>query len=192
MRAFIGFDFPIQLKSQLTSIQELLKKNTEKGSWVSSDNFHLTLKFLGEIDETQVDSIAAILNQLSLKHSPITVNLHSLGYFNKKNNEYGVMWLGLDGQIERINSIYIELEQEMDHIGFKKETRKFNPHITLGRRIKTHLDFSKLKGIVEPYLNIEFTLDNLVLMKSQAIMGSRVYTPIKSYKLNSDVKNSRR
>lgn len=192
MRAFVGFDFPLQLKNQLSSIQELLKQNTEKGSWVRTQNYHLTLKFLGEIDEKQVDSIGDILKELSLRHSPITVNLHKLGYFNKKSNEYGVLWLGLDGEIERINSIYIELEQEMNHIGFKKETRKFNPHITLGRRIKTQLDFENLKEIVEPYLNIEFTLDNLVLMKSQAIMGSRVYTPIKSYKLNSDNQNSRR
>ena len=192
MRAFVGFDFPLQLKNQLSSIQALLKQNTEKGSWVRTQNYHLTLKFLGEIDEKQVDSIGYILKELSLRHRPITVNLHKLGYFNKKSNEYGVLWLGLDGEIEKINSIYMELEQKMHHIGFEKEIRKFSPHITLGRRIKTQLDFENLKEIVEPYLNIEFTLSNLVLMKSQAIMGSRVYTPIKSYKLNSDVKNSRR
>jgi len=185
MRTFIGFDFPIHIKNQLSSIQKILKQNIEKGSWVSSENFHLTLKFLGEIDESQVDSIDIILKQLSLKHSPITVNLHNLGYFNKKNNEYGVIWLGLEGQLERINSIHLELEEEMYHIGFEKEMRRFSPHITLGRRIKTHFDFSKLKEIAEPYLNIEFTLNNLVLMKSQAIMGRRVYTPIKSYKLNN-------
>lgn len=185
MRAFIAFDFSKDLKNQLSIIQKLLKDNTERGSWVSIENFHLTLKFLGEIDEKQVASIDSVLKQLASNHTPITVNLENLGYFNKKDNEYRVMWLGLDGQIGRLNSIYAELEESMAHIGFKKERRSFNPHITLGRRIKSQVTFNKLKEIIKSYLDNEFTLDNLVLMKSQAVMGKRIYTPIISYKLSS-------
>lgn len=192
MRAFIGFDFSKQFKDHLTNIQGVLKQNAEKGTWVSPSNFHLTLKFLGEIDDSQTNSIDKVLKQLSLSNFPITVRLKSLGYFNKKDDEYRVLWLGLDGQMNEINKIYKELEQSMYHLGFDKEERKFNPHITLGRRIITDIDFNILRELVKPYLGKEFILDNLVLMKSEIIMGKRVYTPIKSYKLNDNIEDNHR
>ena len=191
MRAFIGFDFSKQLKDHLANIQNVIKQNTERGTWVNPSNFHLTLKFLGEIDHRQVDSIDLVLRKLSLNSLPITVSLQSLGYFNKSDDEYRVLWLGLDGQIEKINKIYKELEENMHYIGFEKENRKFSPHITLGRKIKTDVDFNLLEEMVNPYLGIEFVLDNLVLMKSEVVMRNRVYTPIKSYKFSNKNDNHR-
>ena len=185
MRAFIGFDFSEELKKRLTDIQAKLIHKTEKGSWVSNSNFHLTLKFLGEIDENQIDSIDEILKKLSTTRFPINVYLDDLGYFNKKGNEYRVVWLGLKGQIDDIDSMYHELEKEMHNIGFEKEGRRFSPHITLGRRVRTKVDFNELKVLVEPLLGERFILDNLVLMKSQVTMGKRVYTPNLSHKLKN-------
>ncbi|NLX63067.1 MAG: RNA 2',3'-cyclic phosphodiesterase [Tissierellia bacterium] len=183
MRAFIAFDFPEELKSKLYEIQNLLKNISNKGSWVNKNNFHLTLKFLGEIDLTYVEDINKILKNISEQTRPLNIKLNELGYFNKRDNEYRVLWTGLDGDLNRLNSVYNLLEGEMDKIGFPRERRKFSPHITLVRRFKSNLDFNKIKEYVKPYLESQYVLDNLVLMKSEVIMNKRVYTPIVSYKL---------
>lgn len=183
MRVFIGFDFNEKLKDELTSIQNIVKHNSAKGSWVSKPNFHITLKFLGEIDNEQLKSIDNILQRISSSNFSVTVKMNTLGYFNKKNNEYGVVWAGLCGEIERLKLIYDSIENEMSNIGFTQERRKFSPHITLGRRVILNTNFSELRKLVDSKIDREYILDNLVIMKSEVIMKRRIYTPINSYNL---------
>jgi len=183
MRAFIAFDFPEELKDRLYEIQSMLKDISNKGSWVSKNNFHLTLKFLGEIDEVYIEDIDRILKNISANFNPLKIELNELGYFNRRNNEYRVVWSGLEGDMEVLNSIYDLLEENMQKIGFPKDSREFSPHVTLVRRYKTNLDFHKIKAYVKAYLENQYVLDNLVLMKSEVIMNKRVYTPVVSYKL---------
>lgn len=192
MRTFIGFDFCNELKNELLNIQNILKANSDKGSWVNSSNFHMTLKFLGEIDDSKVDYIDNILKEIALKSSPISINLKNLGYFDRRDNEYRVVWVGFGGEIDKLNLTYDILENMMYEIGFTKETRSFNPHITLGRRVQTKANFNILKQMIEPKLGKEYILDNLVLMKSEAIMKNRIYTPIISYNLKQNSKKSHR
>lgn len=191
MRAFIAFDFPQELKNQLHEIQRKLKNISEKASWVNKDNFHLTLKFLGEIDEAYVEDIDKILKDVSKTYSPLNIKLKNLGYFNRKNGEYGVIWSGLEGDLDRLKAIYDIIEGEMNKIGFPRERRKFSPHITLGRRFRTNLDFDKIRESIVPYLESQYALENLVLMKSEVIMNKRVYTPIVSYNLIDNNNNHR-
>lgn len=192
MRGFIAFNFPEQLKKQLYDIQRAIKDVSNNGSWVNRANFHLTLKFLGEIDERYVENIDKVLKNISESKSQINISINSLGYFNNKNNEYKVVWAGLEGDIDDLNSIYNLLEDEMSLMGFKKEKRKFSPHITLARKVKTNLDFDEVKEKTKSYLGKENVLNNLVLMKSEVIMNRRVYTPIVSYNLIELNKNNHR
>ena len=116
MRTFIGLEFDRKLKEKLFTIQNILKVDTIKGSWVNNSNFHMTLKFLGEIKEEQ---------------------------------------------------IYDIIEKEVQTIGFEIDTRRFKPHITIGRRIIINKPFNEIKEIVKDELKYDFILDNLALMKSE-------------------------
>jgi 2'-5' RNA ligase len=185
MRAFIGLEFGDDLKKELYNIQEILKINSNKGSWVSLDNFHVTLKFLGNINKSQINSIEKSIKAISINTSPISITLEELGYFNVKNGEYRVIWIGINGEMMKLKNIYDIIEKDMNRIGFPIEKRRFTPHITLGRRVKTKLPFNKLEESIKHKLGTEFLLDNLTLMKSEEIMRKRVYTPIKSYKFQN-------
>ncbi len=185
MRAFIGLEFGDDLKKELYNIQEILKINSNKGSWVSLDNFHVTLKFLGNINKSQINSIEKSIKAISINTSPISITLGELGYFNVKNGEYRVIWIGINGEMMKLKNIYDIIEKDMNRIGFPIEKRRFTPHITLGRRVKTKLPFNKLEESIKHKLGTEFLLDNLTLMKSEEIMRKRVYTPIKSYKFQN-------
>ena len=105
---------------------------------------------------------------MALNSSPIALSLDRLGYFyTGQIMNIGVIWIGLKGEIEKLNNIYNKIELEMEEVGFPMEKKKLYPHITLGRRVKTNLSFDQMKEIVDGKLNYDFLLDNLVLMKSR-------------------------
>lgn len=186
MRAFIAFDINKNTKKTLFETQSIIKQYSKKGAWVKEDNFHCTLKFLGNIDEKKVDDIGSILNNISKEYSPINVNLASVGYFNIRKEEYSVIWVGLGGEIERLIEIFDIIDSSMYNLGFPMERRPFTPHITLGRRVVLSKTFEETKKLANKNNNYSFELNNIVLMRSEENMGRRIYTPTKSYKLLKD------
>lgn len=85
MRAFIAIELSKEIKETLRDIQERLKTSGADVKWVESKNIHLTLKFLGEINEGQLDEIIAILNEVSKDKKSFLIRLSSLGAFPKLN-----------------------------------------------------------------------------------------------------------
>ncbi len=180
MRAFVGLEFDENLKSKLKYIQENIKQYSKKGNWIHEDNFHMTLKFLGEINNEYVNNIESIIENVSCKYSPVKLNLNKLGYFNNKNGELRVLWLGISGEVEKLTQIYNYIDEELSKLGIDKEKREFNPHITLGRRVILNKPFYEVNNLLEENLEYNFVLKNISLFKSKKIMKKRVYTPIKS------------
>lgn len=182
MRSFISLEFDEELKDKLINIQSEIRKESLRGTWVSRDNFHLTLKFLGEIEEEMVKDIGKIIEKTSSKFSPIDLKFNELGCF-KGERDIRVLWLGTEGDLSALDELYEEIEDGMYDIGFKKENRDFKPHITLGRRVILKKNFYEFKKEVNKYLEYGFTLNKITLMKSEEVMKKRIYTPIKSYNL---------
>jgi 2'-5' RNA ligase len=186
MRCFIALEFDENLIEKLSVIQGTLRSNFNKGNWVRKENYHLTVKFLGEIEQEQVNNIERLLENISLECYCPSLSLGNIGYFNKRENYYGVVWVGLEGEVDKLKIIYNQMEEEMYKLGFEKEKRKFFPHITLGRRISiTNMEFCDIININNKNFEYNFQLNKISLMKSEEIMGRRVYTSIKSYKLKS-------
>ncbi|MBW4829121.1 MAG: RNA 2',3'-cyclic phosphodiesterase [Clostridiaceae bacterium] len=182
MRSFIALEFDEKLKDKLLNIQSNIKEEAIKGSWISYDNFHLTLKFLGDINIEDISQIEKTLEKIVTEFNPIHLTLDGLGFF-KGNENIRVLWLGTRGDTKILSTLHRRLEDEVVKIGFKRENRRFKPHITLARRIVLKKDFYELKDQLNKEMDYDFTLSKINLMKSEEIMGKRVYTPLKSYKL---------
>lgn len=181
MRSFIALEFDEKLKDKLSNIQSNIKKEAIKGSWVPYDNFHLTLKFLGNIKLEGMPKIDKSIKNICTKFNPIHLALDRLGFF-EGNENIRVLWLGTRGDTKALSTLHRRLEDEMVKIGFKRENRRFKPHITLARRVVLKKDFYELKDQLNKEMDYDFTLSKIKLMKSEEIMGKRVYTPLKSYK----------
>jgi 2'-5' RNA ligase len=181
MRSFIALEFDDELKSRLDFIQRKLKYSSSKGSWINSNNFHMTLKFLGEIDSNHIDDIGRLLDNISGRFNPIRLSFDELGVF-RNGGEIRVLWIGTKGEIDILNNLYKELENEMLNLGFKKEKREFKPHITLARNVVFDKKLFEVKELIDKDLNYNFVLDRITLMKSEEIMKKRIYSQIKTYK----------
>ena len=132
IRSFIAIELPQDLKAELGRLQAKLKVEKPRIKWVSPDSIHLTLKFLGDIEITAIDSIEQAMTEAVNGIEPFQLSIGQLGLF-PNSERVQVVWVGLDGRIDMLYRLYKQLEDSMAKIGFPPEKRGFKPHLTLAR-----------------------------------------------------------
>jgi RNA 2',3'-cyclic 3'-phosphodiesterase len=180
MRLFIAVELPDDIRRQLADIQQALRPVTDSARWVSPESIHITLKFLGEVPEKQLDNLDTALIGLSWK--PFTVTLRGVGFF-PGNRSPRVFWAGLEAPT--MQGLAEELDSRMERLGFEKEKRAFRPHITLARARDTRIDSTLVTGAAR-YQDHEFgsfTADRVFLFKSTLKSSGSVYEKLKEYLL---------
>ncbi len=164
MRLFIAIDFK-ELENYFVFLQNLFPKDAAKIKPVSS--FHLTLKFLGKVPETEVESIKSKLK--NVKFVPFSANLDDIGFFPNENY-IRVVWVGVQ-PIKEISRLQQEIESELKDL-FKKD-EKFHPHITLSR-VKSIED---KQGFIETMKKIEVDNKKKIEVKKFKLIKSSL-TPL--------------
>ncbi|SCY27756.1 RNA 2',3'-cyclic phosphodiesterase [Alkaliphilus peptidifermentans] len=174
MRVFIAIGLNKEIKEYIKEIQKVIKINAVKGNFTSPDNFHLTLKYIGEINGQELQLIKAGLKKAVRNQRRFTLSTGKPGYFTRKNKK--IIWLGIKGQEEILTALYHEIEESLYKNGFNKEERSLKPHITIGREV-----------ILEDILKIQddiileeksFVVDEVIIMESTREAGSLIYKPI--------------
>lgn len=187
MRTFIAIELPKEIKEALGRIQEKLKASGADVKWVEPKNIHLTLKFLGEISEQQLEKITAILNDLAKDKKNFRVRISSLGAFPKMNFPR-VIWVGVDQGNEEIKVLAKALEEKIARIGIPKEDRPFSSHITIGRT-RSNLGRDKLVAGLNSMMDYiketpqELTVDKITLFKSTLSPQGPIYEVLKQVSL---------
>lgn len=186
MRAFIAIELPQDIKTDLSNIQEELKQTRADVKWVKPENIHLTLKFLGEIDQNLVKKICSILDEIAQKNAPFNLRLTNLGAYPKLKYPR-VIWIGIAND-QPVVKIAEEIEKETIKIGLAAELRPFSSHITLGR-VRSALNRAALAEKLD-YLNKtsssenpDFGVHSLILFKSTLTPTGPIYEAIFSCSL---------
>lgn len=182
MRTFIGVDFDREIKNGIAAIQGIVRENSDKGRFKYIGNFHLTLKFLGEIDNEKVPAVSRMLKQTADSCSGFVLNISKLGCFNGKDSIHA-LWLGLGGEIDSLKALYCSIEENMNKIGLKKENKEYVPHITIAQDLRLKTGFEELKHMIDLSSLKPIEVREVSFIKSEEIGGKRVYTPIAAYKL---------
>lgn len=124
MRLFIAIDFN-GLKEDFTKLQDKIDKPLAKLKETSA--FHLTLKFLGEVEDDKIDLVKERLKEV--KFNPFSLTLDKIGVFPDENY-IKVVWVGVTGDV--VKELQRNVEDSLKEFGFKKDF-EFHPHITLAR-----------------------------------------------------------
>lgn len=132
MRTFIAIELKKEIRDTLFQIQEELKSAQADVRWVRSENIHLTLKFLGEVEETKIPEIVRCLKELGGQIKPFTVKISGLGAFPGLKSAR-VIWAGAKEDTGELARLAGTIENILAELGFPKENRKFSSHLTLGR-----------------------------------------------------------
>jgi 2'-5' RNA ligase len=132
VRTFIAIDLDEVLKMSLAAFVAELRALASNIRWVGTSGMHLTLKFLGEIDEADVPGISSVLEEIGRRQRPFTLMLQGTGAFPPGRRNPRVFWVGA-GPVSALVSLQEEIEMEMGKRGFERENRPYHPHLTLGR-----------------------------------------------------------
>jgi len=175
MRLFIAMPLPEEIEEHLGKVIFALKQKRGKVKWVAPKNIHLTVKFLGEVDEDQVDKITPLLTEVALKFKVIKTSSDRVGAFPNLSHPK-IIWAGLNGETARMTEIAEAIEDALEPLGFEKENRRFKAHLTLGR-IKDGRDLNELTDYIKSYdfTPAAFDMDRIVLFKSTLTPRGPIY-----------------
>ena len=176
MRSFIAIELPETIKNVLAELQKELKKCGVDVRWVKPGNIHLTLKFLGDIDENQVSNIVDVMSRASESYRAFRLTLSGVGVFPNIRSPR-VMWAGFD-ESDALSGLQSEIEDGTSVLGFKREKRAYAAHLTLGR-FKSSSGKLALRDRIELYKGCKLgSLDvsSVALMKSDLSSAGAEYT----------------
>lgn len=161
MRTFLAIEIPKHIRKKInTFIQEEKEKNLPI-KWVKFDNLHITLKFLGEIDEKKKQEMTPAIQEVAKQYTSFNMSLEGVGCFPSPRNPR-VLWIGAKEGSEHLCTIAQVLEEKLVQFGFKEEKR-FHPHLTIGRIKK----FCKVDTLLEKDIKTEFfSINSITLFKS--------------------------
>jgi RNA 2',3'-cyclic 3'-phosphodiesterase len=180
-RGFIAID--IKSDQKLIELESEIKKTGADLKLVEPENVHITLKFLGDTEETLVDEIEKIITNAVKETKSFNIQLKGTGVFPNQNY-IKVVWVGIEN-CDPIAVIANEIDEKLSKLGFKREERAFSPHLTIAR-VKTSRNKDKLLQIIEKYRDIEFTdmkVDSIKLKKSDLTPKGPIYTTLKEVKI---------
>ena len=189
MRAFIAIELPKETKLALAKLEDQLKKTNADVKWVTPENLHLTLKFLGDIDVAQANEINGIIENVANNYPPYAIKIYSVGAFPKLSL-LKVVWAGIDTGVDETKKIFKELEEGIEKLGIPKDERPFSTHITLGRTrspSNRKLLAKEIERITENFElnNAEFQVDKITFFKSTLSSNGPTYEVLKTASLKS-------
>jgi len=120
------------LRSRISAIQEQFRQAAPEVKWVAEENLHITMKFLGGVDESRVDSISDALAGAITGTEPFSVTVSGVGAFPNVRRPRTI-WVGVSAGAGRLAAVADNVESAMARMGFPKEERRFSAHITIGR-----------------------------------------------------------
>jgi len=176
MRTFITFDFDRETKEKIYNIQSKVKDSSIKGRFKYIDNFHLTIKFLGEADEVKIGLIYQDMLRRLKGKSKINISLKGLGSFGK-GDVIKTIYLKCHGELDKIYEIAEVVDKITSNYGFKLENR-FTPHVTIAQEVLLKHTFEELQKGLEKEKIDNIILDKVIIMKSEQKNGKRIYTPL--------------
>lgn len=166
LRCFIAIDVPEQIKKDLGKLIEIFKRHNADIKWVTYENLHITLKFLGKTPSILIPRIGESLSRVVLSYRPFCIKIHSVGVFPDRRYPK-VIWVGVE-DVEILRRLQSEIEDSMALLGYQKEARKFHPHLTLGR-VRSQKGITGLVNELDKFKGRDFgviNVEGIKLMKS--------------------------
>jgi 2'-5' RNA ligase len=174
-RLFTGLEIPSDLASDLA----MLRGGLFGARWIDVENYHITLRFIGDIDDATARDVLATLERI--RRQPFTVTIEGLASFGRERPR---AIIAKAKPAQQLIDLQAEQERLMRRIGIPPEPRKFTPHVTLARlRDASALavaDYLSARGY---FFSRRFEASRFVLFSSRASTGGGPYIVEAAYPL---------
>lgn len=175
MRLFFCLELGEEVREGLGQVAARLRGRLGPGSWVRVDNYHVTVRFVGEVEEGQLPALGEVGAAAAVLVSPFTLKLRRLGAFPSPSRGR-VLWVGPDQPVPEFLKLSERIEDGLSSLGFPREEKESVPHVTLAR-------FSRPRDLREALADAKISLplarlSGLTLMRSDLLPQGAVYTAI--------------
>jgi RNA 2',3'-cyclic 3'-phosphodiesterase len=190
MRLFVALEMPEAVRENLTAAQQQLQKKVQKDlqaagvelRWVRPDNFHLTLKFIGQASTAE---LAAIMEELQgvRAEGAVKATIRGLGYASNAKRG-GVLWATMEASTF-LKMLAAQIDRRLARLGISAEERAFVPHLTLAR-CKQNSVMPAIRGAVREFEGHDFgsmLWEEFQLMESRLGAGGSQYSTLASFRL---------
>jgi 2'-5' RNA ligase len=184
VRLFVALNLPKKERERIHRAARPLREHELPVRWVPADNYHLTLKFLGEVRPERVDLIAKVLVRVAAGCAPFPANFGGFGAFPTIRRPR-VLWLGVE-PTPALRCLKQDVEWALADLGFERETRAFHPHLTLGR-VDRDDEAGTFRGLDELVAEMSYSgsvpVRSVELMRSQTNTVGAQYSVVSTYPL---------
>jgi 2'-5' RNA ligase len=184
IRTFIAVDLDQAVRHRTVALQEILKKAGTEVKWVEPVNLHVSLLFLGEVEDREVVDVCRSVEEVAREHSSFVMSVETVGCFPHSRRPR-VLWVGVGEGKQPLCAIHDALEIPLLDLGYRREERKYSPHITLGR-VKSDRPTEKLASALAQQADWkggEIQVRELLVMGSKLTPTGPEYTVLSRAKL---------
>ena len=132
IRSFIAIPLAPDVSRASVRLIQRLREPGDGIKWVPTDNLHLTLKFLGDVDNTEVPRVCEVLHEVCSRYEPFDLEFLGTGGFPDIERPR-ILFAGITDPSKSLTGLVMELERELAELRFKPEPRDYTPHLTRGR-----------------------------------------------------------
>lgn len=186
MRCFVAVKVAEPVRDLLVRVQEQLRRADAQIRWVERENLHLTLKFLGDLDDDQVEPFKRLLSEEAARWRPLNLQYGGIGTFPERGVPR-VVWAGATGEIERLAGLAAAIERHAETVGVPRERHPFIAHLTIGR-VKGQRNFKQLQAAILPQRQVPLGSDvvsSFELIRSTLTPEGAVYEEMGSFPLGA-------
>jgi len=186
MRCFIAIDIDDNIRAALSDLQQQLSRNADMKTavkWVRPEMIHMTVKFLGEVEDKKIPEVCDIVKKAAAKHKQFELDIKSVGHFGGRIAR--VLWVGSRDLSNTLIELQKDIEKQLASAGWPEEKREFSGHLTLCR-VKDSKAGAKLARISREYKDYTLgtmSVDSVSVYQSQLTPAGPVYTVSGNYKL---------
>ena len=185
MRTFIAVEIPKDIQEAIGDYIDSIRESFKDVKWVSPENLHLTIKFLGEVKESDLKNLSGCVEKAASDFSPFSIDLSNIGFFPSSKN-LKVIWIGTDGGADNLLDLFQELENFLENLGFDREARAFSPHLTIGRvkkkkKHKYHVNINPEE--LPEFKSVKFYVKSIAIIKSILTPQGPIYEKLYEGKL---------
>jgi 2'-5' RNA ligase len=180
-RLFIALHIPDEIVDKIINMRDEIYPNDKFVKWEPKSKLHITLKFLGDTSKESIEPICDRLENVMNDFSALDLTFEKFGVF-KRNKIPKIVWAGLAKNIN-LSNLVGKINDDLEPLGFEKEERTFNPHLTL-LRIRGRENFENISKFFDSnFEKIKFTGNKISLFESTLLKSGSVYNTIKSFEL---------
>ena len=175
VRMFVAIEAPGTVRRIMELAQACLEPIARDLRWISPENLHLTLKFLGDIETGSIPRILDTVREVARETHTFRLSTEQVGG-GPRSDRARVVWLGVGSETGILSELQRRLEDEAEQMGIPREKRKFYPHITFARsqRRPVHLP-DEVSDLTNP---VHFMVERLVVFRSELRPEGAIYTPL--------------